>query len=289
MGLRSTNGLNAKTCSTGEEQVKPKSTVKTRKQTSKGSTKPQPLQPNLPKPRWCRSCLCFKPPQVITALTATGAFYEWIITVSMLCNNGVFIVSRSLDCAYNVTTIESMENGKIDDLCDVGRFPTHMCTPIRHVFRNFQAVFGQRCICGGCLPAPSNGLVFPVNENGTLGLWPPRVLPIQKVSMEAFHGGATGKQRRVVKLKYSWLRQSMGSTEQEAEIVHLDETDESSTEFDSFEDDFDDNIDMDGIPRTLGSKDDLDSPRLHMILIVITKSARSSKRQQGFKKFNEVF
>ncbi|EGF83423.1 hypothetical protein BATDEDRAFT_22112 [Batrachochytrium dendrobatidis JAM81] len=414
-----TNGLNAKTCSTGEEQVKPKSTVKTRKQTSKGHDGVDLV--------YVSNLL-----EVITALTATGAFYEWIITFQDLSassnilfgwfigkcsgpwlNNCIghnniphfirFLCSvtmASLSClvllglrvwdlikyqnslsklystggsfrsnvvvfytppaddkeiifmlvnlvilfallfsvgilsiwqlfyvAYNVTTIESMENGKIDELMRRGKIPNTYVYPYTlSVFRNFQAVFGQRWYLWWMpASAPGNGLVFPVNENGTLGLWPPREYylyrkyPYGKPSMEERRANkaarreakvfmASGKKhvRRdsegyivkniVAEDREEQLRQANlafaqaaegtgGSTEQEAEIVHLDETDESSTEFDSFEDDFDDNIDMDGIPRILGSKDDLDSPEgAHDIDSDNEILAVRQKRQQGFKK-----
>ncbi|KAL5033036.1 hypothetical protein BDV3_000058 [Batrachochytrium dendrobatidis] len=407
-----TNGLNAKTCSTGEEQVKPKSTVKTRKQTSKGSTKPQPLQPNLPKPRWCRSCLCFKPPRShhcsycnrcilrmdhhcpwlnncighnniphfirflcsvtmaslsclvllglrvwdlikyqnsLSKLYSTGGsfrsnvvvFYtppaddkeiifmlvNLVILFALLFSVGILSIWQLFYVAYNVTTIESMENGKIDELMRRGKIPNTYVYPYTlSVFRNFQAVFGQRWYLWWMpASAPGNGLVFPVNENGTLGLWPPREYylyrkyPYGKPSMEERRANkaarreakvfmASGKKhvRRdsegyivkniVAEDREEQLRQANlafaqaaegtgGSTEQEAEIVHLDETDESSTEFDSFEDDFDDNIDMDGIPRILGSKDDLDSPEgAHDIDSDNEILAVRQKRQQGFKK-----
>ncbi|KAI8930030.1 DHHC palmitoyltransferase-domain-containing protein [Entophlyctis helioformis] len=94
--------------------------------------------------------------------------FALLLTVGILCVYQLFYV------AGNVTTIESMENNKIEDLIRRGKVPADRKYPYDlGVMRNFQMVFGERWYLWW-LPAaaPGDGLRFDVTETGHA--WPPR-------------------------------------------------------------------------------------------------------------------
>ncbi|KAJ1339178.1 palmitoyltransferase PFA4 [Batrachochytrium salamandrivorans] len=216
-----------------------------------------------------------------------------VILFALLLTVGILSIWQIFYVAYNVTTIESMENYKVEELMRRGKIPSTRIYPYTlSVYQNLQSVFGSRWYLWWVpSSAPGCGLTFPVNETGTLGLWPPREYylyrkyPYGKPSLKERRDAKSAARaaklavvngtRHVRRGSEGYLVKNLTTQDREAQLYQADllakegdqnlmqdaededavarlgGTDESSTDFDSFEDDFDEDINLEGIPRVL--------------------------------------
>ncbi|KAL2913498.1 Palmitoyltransferase [Polyrhizophydium stewartii] len=208
-----------------------------------------------------------------------------VICFALLFSVGLLNLWQFFYISANTTTIESLENSKIEDLVRRDKIPKNCVYPYDLGFwRNMCAVFGDRWYLWW-MPqaAPGDGLSFETNASaGPAPMWPPREYylyrkyPYGKPSRQERMAARAARQAGAVPGsavradsegylvapitqadREEQLRQAEGAAWHDH---HHDHTHghghnhgdplESSTDFDSYEDDFDDNIPKDGLART---------------------------------------
>jgi uncharacterized membrane protein len=203
--------------------------------------------------------------EVVFMLINLVLLFALLFTVGILSLWQLWYVSR------NVTTIESFENGSIEDLIDRGKIPATKQYPYDlGWYRNLQMVFGERWYLWWMpQPAPGDGIHF---ERCNKQMWPPREYYLYK---KYPYGKAHSRKSQRGKLASNVRLGDEGYevrplTQEDRERMlandgnHYDEEDrmqdddtlgedvygESSTDFDSLEEDEEEDTTADkGIPR----------------------------------------
>eukprot|EP00842_Homolaphlyctis_polyrhiza_P005294 jgi/Hompol1/5766/HPOL_001399-RA len=203
-----------------------------------------------------------------------------VILFGLLLTVGILAVWQISYVASNVTTIESLEKAKVEELMDKGKIPDHYVYPYDlGFFKNMQMVFGKRWWLWWLpQPAPGDGIHFEINAEALAqrSAWPPREYHLYR----KYPYGKPPKNSRstidvdaarshVRRGSEGYLVQLLTEEDRERQVVDAERTaaqayptqdrcrehrhdlvDESSTDFDSLEDDDDEEeLDLDGVAR----------------------------------------
>ena len=205
-----------------------------------------------------------------------------------------------------------MENAKIDELVKKGKIPMKKVYPYHlGIYRNFQSVFGEKWYLW-LVPAAAigDGTTFDVNEASLANndtAWPPREYylykkypygkpPKQSHSRSTWQDGTfirNDSEGHLVSVLTTEERERMlrdpAATEKSplldgTAVVECDQ--ESSTDFDSIDEDDDD--DTDGIPRVSSKTMDSDDEVLAVRKERMQFKSRSSSNKPHVSKLNKA-